>query len=302
MKGLIDIHAHILPGVDDGASDFQESVRMLKSAYRQGVRCVIATPHYHRNHFHRNPERTMEALQKIRGWLREHLPDMIVLLGTEIYYTIDFAEEITAGNIFPMAKSRYLLVEFSPLEDYAYIRNAVHVLVNRGYCPIIAHAERYRVFHQNVSRVSEVIHLHYDDISRSNMQIHVRDTKNRMDRYTILSKRCLDILTQYWFEKGRPRGILFPNKFTGNYLTVSTLEQVMRRAVADTELPKAATPHCLRHSFATHLMEQGIERQNIQALLGHRDPKSTEVYLHVSNKSLMGIQSPFDRKEGAGHE
>ncbi|GBU05917.1 protein-tyrosine phosphatase [Faecalimonas umbilicata] len=159
MKGLIDIHAHILPGVDDGASDFQESVRMLKSAYRQGVRCVIATPHYHRNHFHRNPERTMEALQKIRGWLREHLPDMIVLLGTEIYYTIDFAEEIAAGNIFPMAKSRYLLVEFSPLEDYAYIRNAVHVMVNRGYCPIIAHAERYRVFHQNVSRISEVIQL-----------------------------------------------------------------------------------------------------------------------------------------------
>ena len=102
------------------------------------------------------------------------------------------------------------------------------------------------IMYSSGMRVSEVIHLHYDDISRSNMQIHVRDTKNRMDRYTILSKRCLDILTQYWFEKGRPRGILFPNKFTGNYLTVSTLEQVMRRAVADAELPKTATPHCLR--------------------------------------------------------
>lgn len=158
------------------------------------------------------------------------------------------------------------------------------------------------VMYSSGMRVSEVIHLHYDDISRSNMQIHVRDTKNRMDRYTILSKRCLDILTQYWFEKGRPRGILFPNTFTGNYLTASTLEQVMRRAVADAELPKEASPHCLRHSFATHLMEQGVERQNIQALLGHRDPKSTEVYLHVSNKSLMGIQSPFDRKEGADYE
>ena len=62
--------------------------------------------------------------------------------------------------------------------------------------------------------------------------------------------------------------------------------------------PAKATPHSLRHSFATHLMEQGVERQYIQALLGHRDPKSTEIYLHVSNKSLLGIQSPFDRKEG----
>ncbi len=166
----------------------------------------------------------------------------------------------------------------------------------------IKYKAMFATMYSSGMRVSEVIHLHYDDISRTHMQIHVRDTKNRMDRYTILSKRCLDILTQYWFEKGRPRGILFPNKFTGNYLTVSTLEQVMRRAVSDAELPAGATPHCLRHSFATHLMEQGVERQNIQALLGHRDPKSTEVYLHVSNKSLMGIQSPFDRKEGAGHE
>lgn len=147
-------------------------------------------------------------------------------------------------------------------------------------------------------RVSEVIHLHYDDISRTNMRIHVRDTKNRMDRYTILSKRNLDFLTEYWFQKGKPRGILFPNKFTGQYLTVSTLEQVMRRSVAEAGLPKGTSPHSLRHSFASHLMEAGVEQRNIQALLGHRDPKSTEVYLHVSNKTLMGIQSPFDQKEG----
>jgi len=151
-------------------------------------------------------------------------------------------------------------------------------------------------------RVSEVIHLHYDDISRTNMQIHIRDTKNRMDRYTILSKRNLEILTEYWFCNGKPREILFPNKFTGQYLTVSAVEQVMRRAVTDAGLTDKATPHCLRHSFATHLMEQGVEQRNIQALLGHRDPKSTEVYLHVSNKALMGIRSPFDRKAGVSHE
>ena len=146
-------------------------------------------------------------------------------------------------------------------------------------------------------RVSEVIHLHYDDISRTDMQIHIRDTKNRMDRYTILSERNLALLTEYWFRKGRPRGVLFPTQFTGQYLTVSTLEQVIRRSAAAAGL-SGVTPHCLRHSFATHLMEQGVEQRNIQALLGHRDPKSTEVYLHVSNKSLMGIRSPFDRKAG----
>ena len=149
-------------------------------------------------------------------------------------------------------------------------------------------------------RVSEVIHLHYDDISRTNMTIHVRNTKSRRDRYTILSQKNLDLLTEYWFKKGRPKGILFPNQFTGQYLTVSTLEQVIRRSAAAAGL-SGVTPHCLRHSFATHLMEQGVEQRNIQALLGHRDPKSTEVYLHVSNKSLMGIRSPFDRKDGTAN-
>ncbi len=166
----------------------------------------------------------------------------------------------------------------------------------------IKYKAMFATMYSSGMRVSEVIHLHYDDISRTNMQIHVRDTKNRMDRYTILSRRCLDLLTEYWFAKGRPRGILFPNQFTGSYLSVGTLEKVMRRAVSDAKIPVKATPHSLRHSFATHLMEQGVERQYIQALLGHRDPKSTEIYLHVSNKSLLGIQSPFDRKEGAGHE
>ena len=147
-------------------------------------------------------------------------------------------------------------------------------------------------------RVSEVIHLHYDDISRTKMQIHVRNTKNRMDRYTILSKRNLDLLTQYWFEKGRPRGILFPSRWTGGYLSVSSVEQVMRRAVAKSNIPAKATPHSLRHCFATHLMEQGVDPKLIQSLLGHIDPKSTEVYLHMSNKSLMDVESPYDHKEG----
>lgn len=161
----------------------------------------------------------------------------------------------------------------------------------------IKYKAMFATMYSSGMRVSEVIHLHYDDISRSNMQIHVRNTKNRMDRYTILSKKNLDILTRYWFERNRPTGILFPNRFTGEYLTVSTLEQVMRRAIKESGITAKATPHSLRHSFATHLMEQGVDQKYIQTLLGHRDPKSTEVYLHRSNKTIMGIQSPFDRED-----
>ena len=164
--------------------------------------------------------------------------------------------------------------------------------------PDLKYKAMFATMYSSGMRVSEVIHLHYDDISRTNMQIHIRDTKNRMDRYSILSERNLQLLTEYWFRKGRPRGILFPNQFTGQYLTVSVLEQVIRRSATAAGLSGRVTPHCLRHSFATHLMEQGVEQRHIQALLGHRDPKSTEVYLHVSNKSLMGIRSPFDWKAG----
>lgn len=147
-------------------------------------------------------------------------------------------------------------------------------------------------------RVSEVLHLHYEDISRTHHQIHVRETKSRQDRYTILSERNLKMLTEYWFACGRPRDILFPNQFTQEYLTIGSVEQVMRRSVEKAGLPSGITPHSLRHSFATHLMEAGVEYRHIQALLGHRDPKSTEIYLHVSNKTLMGVKSPFDKEEG----
>ena len=208
-----------------------------------------------------------------------------------------------------------------------FFRNVLHILwdditvprmITEHKLPVVLSAEEidrlldstkdlkykamFATMYSSGMRVSEVIHLHYDDISRTNMQIHIRDTKNRMDRYTILSERNLEILTEYWLCKGKPREILFPNKFTGQYLSIRAVEQVMRRAVTDAGLSDKATPHCLRHSFATHLMEQGVDQRSIQTLLGHRDPKSTEVYLHVSNKSLMGIHSPFDRKAGTSHD
>lgn len=147
-------------------------------------------------------------------------------------------------------------------------------------------------------RVSEAVHLHYDDISRTNRTIHVRESKSRRDRYTILSDRNLSLLTEYWFQCGRPRDILFPSAWTGTYLSPNSINQFFKKSVTDAGITRRVTSHCCRHSFASHLFEDGVNIRYIQALLGHVDPKSTEIYIHVSNKALLGVRSPFDREDG----
>lgn len=147
-------------------------------------------------------------------------------------------------------------------------------------------------------RVSEVIHLHYDDISRTNMTIHVREAKGRIDRYTILSKKNLDLLTEYWFKCGKPRGILFPSSWTGSYLDIGSINQFFKASAKKAGITRRVSSHACRHSFASHLFESGVDIKYIQSLLGHVDPRSTDVYLHVSNKTLLGIRSPFDTLEG----
>ncbi len=166
------------------------------------------------------------------------------------------------------------------------------------HTPNLKHKAIIATMYSSGLRVSEVVHLHYDDISRTNKTIHVRESKSRRDRYTILSDRNLDLLTEYWFQCGKPRNILFPSSWTGTYLDRSTINQYFKKSAARAGITKHVSSHCCRHSFASHLFENGVDIKYIQALLGHIDPRSTEVYIHVSNKSLLGIRSPFDGPRG----
>ncbi len=143
-------------------------------------------------------------------------------------------------------------------------------------------------------RVSEVCHLRYEDISRSKKMIHVPVSKNRQDRYTILSDRNLEILTEYWYRFGRPRGWLFPSTVRDEPLTSSSVEQFVKAHARALGLPEGVTPHTLRHCFACHALEDGVSHTFIQQLLGHRSPGSTDVYLQMTSKALMGIRSPYD--------
>lgn len=147
-------------------------------------------------------------------------------------------------------------------------------------------------------RVSEATHLHYGDISRTAMSIHVRETKGRVDRFTLLSPKNLDLLTEYWYQCGRPEGILFPSAWTGGYLSADTVGKAFKESAMRAGITRRVSTHACRHSSASHLFEGGTDIKYIQALLGHADPRSTEVYLHVSNKALLGIRSPFDCQDG----
>ena len=143
-------------------------------------------------------------------------------------------------------------------------------------------------------RVGEICRLAPTDIYMSTMMIHVRNTKNHGDHWSILSEKALELLKEYWYSYPEPRDILFvtlrkPHK----PLKVGGV-QIMLRKIAE-EAGVSAHPHTLRHSFATHLIEDDTKPEYVQAMLGHRSPRSTAVYVHVSNKALMGVKSPLDK-------
>ena len=146
-------------------------------------------------------------------------------------------------------------------------------------------------------RVSEVCRLRYEDIRRRQMMIHVPLSKNRQDRYTILSEKNLEILTEYWYRYNRPMGWLFPSTVRDEPLTNAAVEAFIKDHAQKLGLPKGVTPHTMRHCFACHALEDGVSYTFIQQLLGHRSPKSTDVYLQMTSKALMGIRSPFDTFE-----
>ena len=143
-------------------------------------------------------------------------------------------------------------------------------------------------------RVSELCRLTPQDILSERMQIRVIEGKGRKDRYTVLSSRLLAELRDYW-RKYRPRRWLFPTQTQQDKpITTRTAQRVFRRAVALAELQNRGGIHALRHSFATHLLECGVDLPVLQRLLGHRSLSATVVYLHVANTRLAQVRSPLD--------
>jgi integrase/recombinase XerD len=143
-------------------------------------------------------------------------------------------------------------------------------------------------------RVSEVCQLKPTDILSARMQIRIEQGKGNKDRLVVLSPKLLEVLRLYW-KAYRPQHWLFPGDPPDKSLTRLSALRVFYRAVALSGLPKLGGIHCLRHSYATHCLEAGIDVVTLKRLLGHSKLATTANYLHISQQRLDSIQSPLDR-------
>ncbi|WP_157068207.1 tyrosine-type recombinase/integrase, partial [Desulfosarcina cetonica] len=142
-------------------------------------------------------------------------------------------------------------------------------------------------------RVSEVAALKVSSIDSARMVIRVYQGKGMKDRDTLLSTKLLEELRAYW-KVYRPTDWLFYGKRPDTPMSITSIQRMYRRAKSDAGITKGKGIHCLRHCFATHLLEAGYDVRKIQLLMGHRSLSTTMVYLHVSRNGLAKVQSPLD--------
>lgn len=153
MNQFVDIHCHILPRVDDGSQTPEETKAMLQKAWDEGIQIMVATPHYHKQRGKNDIELIKKQLLLTRKLAKEVHPKMQICLGMEIYYGEDVPELLKEGRVVSIRKSRYILVEFSPGDEFQYILNAVRKLQMSGHTVIIAHIERYNCLRKDISNV-----------------------------------------------------------------------------------------------------------------------------------------------------
>ncbi len=159
MDGFIDIHSHILPELDDGSESMEQTIRMVKLAFEEGTRTIVATPHYCCGRYEPSPEILQDSLQKVQEAIKDKVPDMNLMLGSEIYYSQESIRLLRNNRILTLAGTGYVLLEFSPLAEFRYIKNGLQEFIMEGYNPILAHVERYWNVIKDLEQVQDFIEM-----------------------------------------------------------------------------------------------------------------------------------------------
>lgn len=159
MQGIIDIHSHILPEVDDGASNMEETIAMLRIAYEQGIRKMVATPHYHLGKYESSIMVIEQSLERVRMEVKRQGIPMELVMGNEVYFHPEAISSVSVGNVSTLGGSNCILVEFSPGSSHTYIRQALDFTIREGYTPVLAHVERYIELTKDIDYVASLIDM-----------------------------------------------------------------------------------------------------------------------------------------------
>jgi len=225
--------------------------------------------------------------------IREYL-QMLVNKGKSDSYinqsinSIKFYYEVVCGmpNRFYAIERPRRKLSLPEVIDKTEVKKIIECIKNIKHKCIIA------LLYSAGLRRSELLALKPEDIDSVRMMIRVRGGKGGKDRYTILSKSVLNDLRNY-YKLYKPSEYLFEGP-GGRAYSPASVRKILNSAVKQARVTKRVTPHMLRHSFATHLLEDGVDLRYIQSLLGHNSSKTTEIYTHVAKHSLRGIKSPLD--------
>jgi site-specific recombinase XerD len=206
-----------------------------------------------------------------------------ILVGLRFFYIKILGQESLFINI-PINKKGRLLPEILSSDE---LENLFTVMTNQKHKTLLMTAYAAGL------RVSELVNLKVADIDNKRMMIRVQQGKGAKDRYTILSERLLKELRIYW-KMYRPHLWLFNGRDPEQPLPSGTAQKIYYKAKERAGIKKGKCIHTLRHCFATHLLEAGVDLRTIQMLMGHSNIMTTTVYLQVTSKHLSSAQSPLD--------
>ena len=206
----------------------------------------------------------------------------MIIASIDKFYTSVYSKKLNIKHLYPARKS-YYLPNYLTIDE---VKKLFGQVVN------IKHKCIIKLLYGSGLRLSELLHLKVTDIDFKSMIIHVRNSKDNIDRVVMLSKSLLEELRIY-FIKHKPLDYLFEGQSGGMY-SPKSVQVIVKNAASKAGIKKKVTPHTLRHSFATHLLEAGTDIRFIQQLLGHSSIKTTEIYTHIADMTKSKIKSPLD--------
>jgi site-specific recombinase XerD len=187
------------------------------------------------------------------------------------------------NNLLTSIKRLYKLPDILSIDEVKQVINSIENIKHKALISLI---------YSCGLRISECINMKLNDIDSSRMIIKIVQKKEKKDRFVSLSQKLLDLLQIYYIEY-KPIEYLFKGKFKAEY-SARSIQQVLKKALDKCTITKRITVHSLRHSYATHLVEQGTDIRIIQEILGHKDIRSTQIYSHISSPKISKINNPYD--------